>query len=345
MFTLNDHDRILLRLKQRTERNKQRYVKITTLLMIDSGFSAAETATALGIDDATVYRYLGLFKESDQIDSYLQFHYRGSSAALSQEQTETLLEELTGRLYRTAAAVAAFIRSRFSVSYSERGVRHLLRRLGFRFKKTRMVPAKADPAEQERFLRRRLLPLLRRARKREEPVFFCDAVHPQYNTRAAYGWIPVAEDWPVFSTSGRQRLNLNGALNAEDPSDIVVLRSDRVTATSTIDLFEQLQQRHPKNRIHVVCDNASYYRSSELRSWLKSSRITITYLPAYAPNLNLIERVWKYLRSSLIDTTSYTSFAAFTEAVTGFFANMDVHIDKLRQLLTHNFHIEHSLAN
>lgn len=153
MFQLNDHDRVLLRLKQRTERKKQRYIKITALQMLDDGFSAAETAAALGIDQATVYRYRASFGESDSVEAYLQFHCRGSSPRLSDEQLEILLEELTTTLHRSAASVAAFIRERFAVSYAERGVRHLLQRLGFRFKKTWLVPAKADPLKQRHFLR------------------------------------------------------------------------------------------------------------------------------------------------------------------------------------------------
>lgn len=344
MFKLNDHDRILLRLKQRTERDKQRYVKITALLMIDSGFSVAETAAALGVDDATVYRYLTLFKESDTVDDYLRLHYRGSSPALNQEQTESLLEELTGTLYRTAAAVAEFIRTRFSVTYSERGVRHLLHRLGFRFKKTRLVPAKADPNAQDHFLRRRLLPLLTRAQQRGEPVYFCDAVHPQYNTRASSGWISVAENWSVPSTSGRRRLNLHGALNSQNPSDLVVLCFEQINAASALALFDRLEQQHPEGRIHVVCDNASYYRSKEVRRGLRKRRIRLVFLPPYSPNLNLIERVWKYLRRTVIDTIYYATFAEFTEAILSFFANITEHEEALQSLLTPNFHIDHSLA-
>lgn len=344
MFKLTDHDRVLLRLKQRHQRQRREYVKITTLLMLDSGFSAAETAEALGIDESTVHRYVQRFENASSIQEYLSVNYRGSQPKLSDEQVEVLLEELSSRLYYNAASVAAFIGERFSIVYAERSVRHLLRRLGFRFKKTSPVPAKADPQDQRRFLRYRLRNRLKRARRQGEPVYFCDAVHPQYSTRATNAWIARAEPWHLPSHSGAQRLHLHGALNAEDPSDVLVLCSRRINTASTIALFDALQQNHPSGRIHVVCDNASYYHSRDLRSWLKNSRIHLLHLPPYAPNLNVIERLWKYLRKTVIDTTSYPSFSAFAEGVTAFFENIHDHAEKLRHLLTLNFHIPETLA-
>ena len=347
MIELTQHDRVLLRLQQRTQRKKKHYVKITAILMLDAGFSAEATATALGIDPSTVYRYCERFKKTGSLEEYLQTDYRGSVPALSPEQIEVLLEEMTTRLYRTAAEVGAFISNRFAVLYSERGVRALLGRLGFSYKKTHPVAAKGDPAEQSRFLRRRLKPLLKRAKKRGEPVYFCDAVHPQYNTRAACGWIATGELWDVPTTTARQRLNLHGALNAEDPSDVLVLHAQSINTDSTIDLFTRLQQRHPDQRIHVICDNASYYRSTDLCRWLKrqkKSRIVVNYLQTCSPNLNLIERLWKYPRSEVIDTAYYRSFQEFTSAIMAFFTNIKQHRAKLTSLCTLNFHIHENLA-
>lgn len=125
---------------------------------------------------------------------------------------------------------------------------------------------------------------------------------------------------------------------------MVVLTAERINAASAIALFEHLEQQHPEDRLHVVCDNARSYRSKEVRQWLKGRRIRLVFLPAYAPNLNLIERVWKYLRRTVIDTTYYATFELFREAILGFFTKIAEHQDALRRLLTPNFHIEPSLA-
>src|SRR5690606_1161939 len=90
-------------------------------------------------------------------------------------------------------------------------------------------------------------------------VYFSDAVHPQHNTRSCYGWIASAEEFAVSSTTGRERVNLNGALNALEPSDVVMREDQTINAESVIGLYEQLQAGHPSGRIIVICDNARYH--------------------------------------------------------------------------------------
>ena len=345
MHRLNDHDRILLRLKQRTERDKQRYVRITTMLMLHDGYSPSEVAEALGIDASTVHRYVHRFTERGDIEAYLQNDFRGSTAALSDAQIMQLCDELNDRLYRNSAEVREYIRRTFGLKYTRRHVRRLLKSLGFSFKKTTSVPAKADPLEQERFLREELEPLLRRTHERSEPLYFCDASHPEHNTRPAYGWIARGYRFCIETTSGRHRVNLTAALNVHDPRDVACLQAKRIDAISTIALFEELEARHPEGLIYVVCDNARYYRCEQVFAWLRDHRVVVLYLPPYSPNLNLIERLWKYLRQVVLDTTYYETLDEFRAAITDFFDRISAHVDKISTLMQPNFHIELGLAD
>ena len=93
MDKLSKHDHVLLRLKQRTERNKQRYIKITTMLMLHERYSDIEVAEALGIDPSTVHRYRARFLECGDVNSYLQSEFRGSQSALSNAQVLQLCDE------------------------------------------------------------------------------------------------------------------------------------------------------------------------------------------------------------------------------------------------------------
>ena len=68
-------------------------------------------------------------------------------------------------------------------------------------------------------------------------------------------------------------------------------------------MYEQLLTAHPdKARIYVICDNARYYKNKELRTWLADKPLCQVFLPPYSPNLNLMERFWKYLRQKIINT-------------------------------------------
>jgi len=141
------------------------------------------------------------------------------------------------------------------------------------------------------------------------------------------------------SNTGRQRLNINGAVNT-NTLQVVVRTDETIDAESTIALLKTLEKKHPAAKhIYVIADNARYYRSRLVRKYLKRSRIKLIFLPPYAPNLNLIERLWKYFRKIVLYNHYYETFLEFKESCLAFFANIREHRAALRTLLTDNFEI------
>lgn len=88
-----------------------------------------------------------------------------------------------------------------------------------------------------------------------------------------------------------------------------------------------------------MCDNARYYRCHLVDAFLTGSKIKPLFLPSYSPNLNLIERLWKYFRKCVLYNSYYEKFEQFKAACEGFFANLATHANALRRLLTENFPI------
>jgi len=78
-----------------------------------------------------------------------------------------------------------------------------------------------------------------------------------------------------------------------------------------------------------LADRASYFTANLVKEWIKNSTVELIYLPAYSPNLNLIERLWKFLRKKVIDAEYYETFALFRTKVLSFFEHIDDHIDEL----------------
>jgi transposase len=114
----------------------------------------------------------------------------------------------------------------------------------------------------------------------------------------------------------------------------------RPSTESTIALFRQLEELNVlAARSYVICDNARYYRSKAVREYLKTSRIELVFLPPYAPNLNLIERLWKFFKKKILYNCYYETFAEFRTACEEFFANPHRYHRELRSLLTENFAI------
>ena len=100
-----------------------------------------------------------------------------------------------------------------------------------------------------------------------------------------YGWIKRGQEQALPSNTGRQRLNINGAITIATLSAEIRF-DDTINATSTIALFQQLEAPNPTvSRIIVICDNARYYKAKLVSAYLEHSRIELEPLPPYCPNL------------------------------------------------------------
>jgi transposase len=210
--------------------------------------------------------------------------------------------------------------------------------VGYVYKKPKCVPAKADAAVQQRFHDETLAPLLRQAGA-DQPLYFVDGMHPSYTGHPAYGWIKRGTDRELKSNHGRVNVNINGALRWPE-RELMYLEAEKITSEVMIALFERLQARHPgATAINLVIDNASYNRSAAVKDWLARDgcRIRLVYLPPYAPNLNLIERLWLLLKKTALWNQHHTTFGAFRAAISGFLDNLDAYRDQLASLITDKF--------
>ena len=311
--------------------------RMNALLLLDDGWAAERVAEVLFIDAETVREYRRLY-ETAGVAGLERLRYEGSDPALTEAQLEALKRELDAHLYMTSKAVCDFVRRSFGVSYTPNAMTKLLKRLGYVYKKPKCVPAKADAAVQEQFAREKLLPLMAKA-DADEPLYFVDGMHPAYTGHPAFGWIRRGETRELKSNHGRVNVNINGALSWPD-RDVVHLQAEKITSAAMIELFETLAARHPTaTAINVVLDNASYNRSAAVKDYLagEGCRIRLVYLPPYAPNLNLIERLWWFLKKTTLWNNYYPTFAEFKAAIDGFFSNINSYGDQLTSLITDHF--------
>jgi transposase len=126
-----------------------------------------------------------------------------------------------------------------------------------------------------------------------------------------YGWIKKGERKEIKSNTGRKRININGALNAETREAIVV-EANSINAESTICLLRKIEDCYPlAPYIYVFTDNARYYHSEAVANYLKTSKIILEPIPSYSPNLNLIERLWNFFHKKIHYNKYYETFAEF----------------------------------
>ena len=247
-------------------------------------------AEILLIDRSTVRRYFRDFKKGGT-RRLLETYYKRQRGYLSAEQEKELDEYLQTHLHITAKFIAAYVNERWHIDYSERGMTDVLYRLGYVYKKPKLVPGKADAQTQEVFLED--YKNLKKNKGKDDVVLFMDGVHPQHNPVVANGGIKQGENFQTCSNTSRRRLNINGAISVET-LEMVMRFDDSINAESTLKLLDQIEATYSKaSKITVICDNARYYRSKFVKAYLEDSRLELMFLPPYAPNLNLIERYWK----------------------------------------------------
>jgi transposase len=333
---LSPSDRAYFRLMMRRQINSAVHRRMNTLLLLDAGWSAARVADALFLDEETVKAHRDLYERKGR-EGIEVLAYTGCSSHLTPDQLSELKKEVRSNLYMSAKAIAAWVFDKFSITYTAHAMAKVLKREGFVYKLPKRVPAKSSEQAQSDFFKSTLSPLLDES-KEGSPVYFVDATHAAYDAHAACGWILRGETRELKANHGRVRININGALNAST-LEVIHKREERITSSAMIELFKKIEEAHPQaEKITVILDNARYNRSKDVNSYVCSSRIKPVYLPPYAPNLNLIERFWGYLKKIAIWNRYYSTFKDFEHAVDGFFQNIGAHKEALERLLTPRFH-------
>ncbi len=207
-------------------------------------------------------------------------------------------------------------------------------------RKVGFIPGKgADPnkiKEQETFRQQKLEPLLEEAKAGQRAVFFVDAAH--FVHRAYLGFIWCFTRIFIPSPSGRKRFNVFGAINAVTKEVITVTNETYINAYSVVELLVELSVLGLDIPITLVLDNARYQKCQFVKDVAGFLGIELLYLPSYSPHLNLIERLWRFVRHECLYSRYYEDFASFRTAIADCLGKANTeHQEKLERLLSWNF--------
>jgi len=191
---------------------------------------------------------------------------------------------------------------------------------------------------QRRFLDGELEPVLADARAGRRDVYFADGAHFVY--AAFLGWVWCLARLFVRAASGRKRYNVLGALHAVSHRLLRVANHTYLNAESVGALLQAVAAASVGRPITVVLDNARYQKCAAVQGLAKALGITLLYLPGYSPNLNLIERVWKFVKKECLRAVYHATYESFIGALDQCLAELDTkHKRAMDTLLTHNFQI------
>jgi transposase len=292
--------------------------RANALVLLDSGWNCQAVAGALLLDDDTIRAWHNLFVE-EGIEGLTSFDTGGSAGFLSAAQEDALKAFVSATLPRSTRRIGAFIAQEFGVVYESRsGLIALLHRLGLAYHKPSVIARKLDEAKQKAFIAsyEKLLNSL----GDDEAVLFADAVHPTHAARPAGCWAPRQEALAIEQTSGRERINIHGAIELAS-GQTRMIEVVTVDAVSTIRLLQSIAALYPLLAlIHVFLDNARYHHAKLVQEWLArpGCRIKLHFIPSYCPHLNPIERLWGLMHRNVTHNKGYATCAQFADATLGF---------------------------
>jgi transposase len=177
----------------------------------------------------------------------------------------------------------------------------------------KQIPAKAEIQAQETFKTQTLEPLVEQAQQHQLHLFFVDAAH--FVLLPFLGYLYSLTVRYVKSASGRKRFNVLGALNAISHELITISNHSYINALSVCELLEKLHQLYPDLPIVLVMDNARYQKCQLVLEKAQHLNIQIIFLPPYSPNLNLIERLWKFVKKEVLYNEYYQEYNKFCTAI------------------------------
>ena len=240
--------------------------RANALVLLDEGMSCQDVAHVLLYDDDTIRGWRKLFEQRG-IEGITSFDMGGSASYLSVQQEDDLKAWVGAALPRSTRQIGAWIEKEFGLVYESRsGLIALLHRLGLEYHKPDIIPRKLDKEKQQAFIESydKLLNSL----GDDEAVLFADAVHPTHAARPAGCWAPKQEPLAIEATSGRERINIHGAIDLAT-GQTRMIEVVTVDAVSTIRLLESIEALYPLLAlIHVFLDNARYHHARLVQEWL-----------------------------------------------------------------------------
>ncbi|WP_237743495.1 IS630 family transposase, partial [Pleurocapsa sp. PCC 7319] len=270
--------------------------KMEVLYLKSRRLSHQEIRRLCQISKTTLVSYVRQYQQGG-IEQLKQLNYKGKPSQLN-EQVKTIEVYFQEHPPRKVAEAQAKIEELTGIKRNPTQIRAFLYRIGMGCRKVGFVPGKgSDPdkiEEQENFRQQKLEPLLEEAKAGKKAVFFVDAAH--FVHRAYLGFIWCFTRIFMRSPSGRKRFNVLGAINAVTKEVVSVTNETYINAETVCELLVHLSELDLDIPITLVLDNARYQKCRFVKDVAGFLGIELLYLPSYSPHLNLIERLWRFVR-------------------------------------------------
>lgn len=287
-----------------------------------------------GLHPNVVYQWVRVYKEKG-FEGLLTNNY-GTNKSELEGHVESILDSFLQQPPMNAAEAMQRISEMTGITRSEQQVRAFMKRHGLKFIKCGHIPAKADNEAQHQWVETELKPVIAAAREGQVHLFFCDAAHFVLQPFLCSLWCTFR----VFikASAGRNRINVLGAVNAITKEVVTLTNTTYITSDTLIQFLKMLKEKFSDKPIALILDNARYQHCFVVKTVAKSLGIHLLFLPPYSPNLNIIERLWKFTKKKILYAKYYNKPKEFHQAIENFFNDINQSFQEdLKSLLSLKF--------
>lgn len=298
------------------------------------GMTNKEIGALIGLNREIVGDWIRAYQDGG-FETLCKFNY-GTNKSELENHAGSILSSFTQHPPMSANEAKARIEELTGISRSPSQVRNFMKRHGLRYLQTGHIPAKADAEKQQQWVKEKLEPAIKEAEKGECHLLFMDAAHFILEPFICALWCTIRLF--IRASAGRNRINVLGVVNAITKEILTLNNTSYITAETIVSFLKQIKEHYGELPLKIVMDNARYQHCALVEAAAKSLNITLLFLPSYSPNLNIIERLWKFTKKKILYAKYYETPAKFHLAITDFFQTINQNYNAdLKKLLTLKF--------
>jgi transposase len=268
---------------------------------------------------------------------WLDDDYKAYVGKLSYQEISELRKYANTFFVGNKKELKSFLEQSYQVSYTPSGLNRLLHRITLSWQTIHRLPGKCPVHLQQAWIEK-FDKKLNNTDFSSEVILFMDSVHPTHNSVYTKVWSEAGIPRWISSNTGRNRINISGAYNPVN-QELVMIECKTVNGGATIELLQKCLEKYSnKETITIYLDNASCHKSEEVKKFLaEHQKIKLSFLPPYSPNLNLIERLWKFVNEKVINLKYYPEFCEFKKKLADFYNDIHRYANELKERITFNF--------
>lgn len=305
-------------------RNLSGILRIIAIIAVAGGDSIEKVADLIQTSSETVRNWVNSFLWSG-VNSLYPNTSPGRPKTLTDSEVKKLKKmlekkpadfDLRGGCWDSKKIRTLLLRC-FGKKLSTKYIPELLKNIGLSFKKARVKAGRGNDFLREKWINDTWPRILTTAEKQGAHIFFGDEAYFSIFGTSGYTWTLTNAEAVIESTGSKENIHIIGAINFENGKTHALMTEGKVDEDVFICYLKTLL-KETRKPIHLIVDNAGYHKSAKVKVFLEtvSRRLTIHYLPAYSPDYNPIEGLWKNLKKQTTHNVYFDSLDALKVALT-----------------------------